>query len=436
MSQRESVVAPPVGFSPDILRKLSELETAVGAAIHGKPEVGRLSLVCLLARGHLLFVDVPRASMTTLAPALARSGSCRFHRLQFTSDMLPSDVLGVTIYNSHAEAFEFKPGPIFSNFLLADEINRTTPKTQSALLEAMNEGQVTIDGKRHELPRPFMVIATQNPVEHHGTYPLPESQLDRFLMRLRVRQRDTRLGSAPARPGVARVPDARLEELGRLFEPPKVTHATVEYVDMPSISKENLRDPSYLASLRVVDAFAHVLRLFADETVPHEKGSVDPLRDLEDVETELALSDLVVVEKRLERVDKDRKKIKNSELDRECELLEKCKAALEENKPLRQLELDADDEKRLRGFQFLSQKPILYVLNLGENDAAKLHDRAREYPEGPLAALRHTSAAAVCGKIEAELAELPRAEQADYLASYGLQESGLARVITAPYRSE
>src|SRR5271157_4518221 len=186
---------------------------------------------------------------------------------------------------------------------------------------------------------------------------------------------ETHIGSTAVRTGVAKVPDARLEELGRLFEPPKVTHATVEYVDMPSISKECLRDPGYLASLRVVDAFAHVLRLFEDETVPHEKGSVDPLRDLEDVETELALSDLVVVEKRLERLEKDRKKIKNPELDREFELLEKCKAALERNMPLRQLELDADDEKRLRGFQFLSQKPILYVLNLGENEAARLHDR-------------------------------------------------------------
>ena len=137
---------------------------------------------------------------------------------------------------------------------------------------------------------------------------------------------ETRIGSTAVRTGVAKVPDARLEALAKLFEPPKVTHATVEYVDMPSISKENLRDPSYLASLRVVDAFAHVLRLFADETVPHEKGSVDPLRDLEDVETELILSDLVVVEKRLERLDKDRKKIKNPELDREFELLEKCKA--------------------------------------------------------------------------------------------------------------
>jgi MoxR-like ATPase len=186
MSQRESLVAPPVGFSPEILARLAGLETALGRTIRGKPEVVRLSVVCLLARGHLLIEDVPGVGKTTLAQALARAVSCRFHRLQFTSDMLPSDVLGVTIYNAHSEAFEFKPGPIFSNFLLADEINRTTPKTQSALLEAMNEGQVSIDGKSHALPQPFMVIATQNPVEHHGTYPLPESQLDRFLMRLRI----------------------------------------------------------------------------------------------------------------------------------------------------------------------------------------------------------------------------------------------------------
>src|SRR5262249_30637775 len=164
---------------------------------------------------------------------------------------------------------------------------------------------------------------------------------------------ETRIGSTAARTGIARVPDARLEALGRLFEPPKVTHATVEYVDMPSISKENLRDPAYLASLRVVDAFAHVLRLFADETITHEKGSIDPIRDLEDVETELILSDLVVVEKRLERLDKDRKKIKNPELDLEFDLLQRCKTALEDNRPLRQLELDPADEKRIRGFQFL-----------------------------------------------------------------------------------
>src|SRR2546423_13921891 len=156
MSPRETLVAPPAA--------LAALETALDATLRGKPEVVRLSLVCLLARGHLLIEDVPGVGKTTLAQALARSVACRFHRLQFTSDMLPSDVLGVTIYNAHAEAFEFKPGPIFGNFLLSDEINRTTPKTQSALLEAMNERQVTIDGHSHILPTPFMVIATQNPV--------------------------------------------------------------------------------------------------------------------------------------------------------------------------------------------------------------------------------------------------------------------------------
>jgi ribosome-binding ATPase len=244
---------------------------------------------------------------------------------------------------------------------------------------------------------------------------------------------ETRIGSTAARTGVAKVPDTRLEALARLFEPPKTVHASVEYVDMPSISKENLRDPSYLASLRVVDAFAHVLRLFQDETIPHEKGSVDPVRDLEDVETELILSDLVVVEKRLERLEKDRKKIKNPELDREFELLETCQAALEENRPLRQMEISGDDEKRIRGFQFLSLKPVLYVLNLGESDAGKLHEREHEYREGPLGGRRNTAVAGVCGKIEAELAELPREEQNDYLASYGLAESGLERLISATY---
>jgi ribosome-binding ATPase len=244
---------------------------------------------------------------------------------------------------------------------------------------------------------------------------------------------ETRIGSTAARMGVAKVADSRLDELARLFEPKKVTHATVEYVDMPAVSKESLRDPSYVASLRVVDAFAHVLRLFEDETVPHEKGSVDPIRDLEDVETELILSDILVVEKRMERLEKDRKKIKNPELDHEFEVLERCKAALDENTPLRQLEFDAESEKRIRGFQFLSQKPVLYVLNLGENEAGNLHAKEREFREGPLAGRKHTAATAVCGKIEAELAELPLAEQREYLASYGLEEAGLDRLISATY---
>ena len=244
---------------------------------------------------------------------------------------------------------------------------------------------------------------------------------------------ETRIGSTAVRTGVARVPDPRVEELARLYEPPKITHATVEYVDMPSISKESLRDPSYLASLRVVDAFAQVLRLFEDDTIPHEKGSLDPIRDLEDVETELILSDLVVVEKRLERLEKDRKKIKSADLDREFELLEKCKAVLEENKPLRELPLEGEDEKRIRGFQFLSQKPMLFVLNLGESDATRLHQREKEFREGPLAGRAQTAVTAVCGKIEAELAELPPGEQQEYLASYGLSESALERLISATY---
>jgi MoxR-like ATPase len=172
--------------------KLRQLEDAIELSIRGKAEAVRMSLVCLLARGHLLIEDVPGVGKTTLAQSLARAVHGSFHRLQFTSDMLPSDVLGVTVYNAHTEAFEFKPGPVFTNFLLADEINRTTPKTQSALLEAMNEQQVSVEGRTLPLPEPFMVIATQNPADHHGTYPLPESQLDRFLMRLRIGYPDLR----------------------------------------------------------------------------------------------------------------------------------------------------------------------------------------------------------------------------------------------------
>ena len=178
---RESVYSSAIALS-----KLRELERVLGEAIRGKPAVVRLSLACLLSRGHLLIEDVPGVGKTTLAQALARSVDASFHRLQFTSDMLPSDVVGVTIYNAHNQEFEFKPGPVMTNFLLADEINRATPKTQSALLEAMNERQVTMDGRSWPLPQPFMVIATQNPLEHHGTYPLPESQLDRFLMRISI----------------------------------------------------------------------------------------------------------------------------------------------------------------------------------------------------------------------------------------------------------
>jgi MoxR-like ATPase len=166
--------------------QLAELARLIARVVKGKEEVIQLALTTLLARGHLLIEDVPGVGKTTLAQALARSFHCSFQRIQFTSDLLPSDVIGVSVFNPATQGFDFKPGPIFANIIVADEINRTTPKTQSALLEAMNESQVTVDNHTHPLPKPFLVLATQNPIEHHGTYPLPESQLDRFLMRIRM----------------------------------------------------------------------------------------------------------------------------------------------------------------------------------------------------------------------------------------------------------
>ncbi len=166
--------------------RITELQRSIARVVKGKEEAIQMALMTLLARGHLLVEDVPGVGKTTLAHAIARSFHCSFQRIQFTSDMLPSDVIGVSVYNPVAQEFEFKPGPIFANIIVADEINRTTPKTQSALLEAMNEAQITVDNRTHPLPKPFLVLATQNPIEHHGTYPLPESQLDRFLMRIRM----------------------------------------------------------------------------------------------------------------------------------------------------------------------------------------------------------------------------------------------------------
>ena len=166
--------------------RIRRLEDSVGRALVGKSDVVRLAVVGLLARGHLLIEDVPGVGKTTLGAALARSIGGGFQRIQFTSDMLPSDVIGITVYQPERGEFGFKPGPLFTNIVLADEINRTTPKTQSSLLEAMNEAQVSLDHTTHVLPRPFMVLATQNPREYEGTFPLPESQLDRFLLRIRI----------------------------------------------------------------------------------------------------------------------------------------------------------------------------------------------------------------------------------------------------------
>jgi MoxR-like ATPase len=173
------------GASPD-LDLLDQLVDEVEVVFHGKRNVVRLAVAALLARGHILFEDVPGVGKTTLAHALARTLGLGFRRIQFTSDLLPTDVLGVSVYNPSTTQFETRPGPVFTNVVLADEINRAPPRTQSGLLQAMQEGRVTIDDDTFDLPRPFLVMATQNPLEHHGTYPLPESQLDRFLMRLTI----------------------------------------------------------------------------------------------------------------------------------------------------------------------------------------------------------------------------------------------------------
>ncbi len=191
--------------------KATQLEQTLRTIIRGKDEVVRMALVAIFARGHLLIEGVPGVGKTTLGHAVARAMDVNFQRVQFTSDMLPSDVLGISVYSAAEQKFEFKRGPIFTNVLLADEINRTTPKTQSALLEAMNENQVTVDGRSYGLPEPFLVIATQNPVEHHGTYPLPESQMDRFLIRARMSYPDAAAEREVlrAKAGAARLEDIR-----------------------------------------------------------------------------------------------------------------------------------------------------------------------------------------------------------------------------------
>ncbi len=188
---KTSAQKPPqqVGAFAKYFQKICE---SVETAIQGKSDAVRLSVVSLLAEGHLLIEDVPGVGKTMLAKSLARSLGCSFRRIQFTPDLLPTDITGVQVYSRDKRGFEFRPGPIFAQIVLGDEINRASPKTQAALLESMEEGQVTLDGQTYDLERPFMVIATQNPIEHEGTYPLPEAELDRFLMRVRIGYPDPR----------------------------------------------------------------------------------------------------------------------------------------------------------------------------------------------------------------------------------------------------
>jgi MoxR-like ATPase len=205
----------PVLSNEAMQADIQRIEANVEQVIVGKRDVVRLALVTLLAQGHLLIEDVPGVGKTTLARALAKSFSCSFRRIQFTSDLLPSDILGVSIFNKAREEFEFRPGPIFANLILADEINRTTPKTQSCLLEAMNTAQVTIDKQTYSLPRPFLVLATQNPTEFHGTYPLPNSQMDRFLMRIRKGYPSPEAEAEILRRGISPLRAEELSEIGR-----------------------------------------------------------------------------------------------------------------------------------------------------------------------------------------------------------------------------
>jgi ribosome-binding ATPase len=234
--------------------------------------------------------------------------------------------------------------------------------------------------------------------------------------------------------GVARVPDERLDKLSALYSPKKTTYATVDYVDVAAIGQEALKETNFLTSLRNVDALIHVLRAFEDDSIPHV-GPIDPLRDIKNVEFDLMVSDLTQIEKRLERLEKDLKRGRTSELEREQDLLLRSKAALEEEKPLRELEMTADEKKLIKGFMFLSQKPILYALNIGESATLgdDLEAAAAKHKLEEAAGRPNAGATAICGKVEAELAEMDDAEAADFLSSYGLKESGLTRLIRKSY---
>jgi len=238
-------------------------------------------------------------------------------------------------------------------------------------------------------------------------------------------------GAQTAHVGVAKVPEPRLAELAKLYDPKKITYATVQYVDLPGVQKERMRES--LATLRDVDAIAHVIRVFDDSSVPHPEGSIDPLRDATNLDLELILSDHDQVSKRLERVEKDLKKKKDPLLEVEKSVLEKCKAHLEAEKPLRELELSAEERKPIGGFLFLSQRPMLYVLNLGDDEAAELDKAIEKHKLSALQGRPNTAVVAVCGRLEAELAEMEEKEAAELLASYGLKEPGLNRLIRATY---
>ena len=254
---------------------------------------------------------------------------------------------------------------------------------------------------------------------------------------------DSKSTAAPTHVGVARVPEPRLDKIAPLFKPKKVTHASVQYVDVGGLqvdrsavaeNKFRVRDAVVLAPLRDVDALAHVLRVFENPAVPHASGSIDPLRDATNLDLELLLADHDQAVRRIERIDKDLKKKKEPGLEHERAVLDRCRLALEAEKPLRELELKPEEHKLVAGFKFLSQLPMLYVLNLGDEEAAELHSAVERHKLASLTARPSTAVVPVCGRLEAELAEMDEQEAAELLSSYGFQESGLDRLIRATYR--
>src|SRR5437763_12435937 len=234
--------------------------------------------------------------------------------------------------------------------------------------------------------------------------------------------------------GIAKVPDYRLDRLAALFKPKKLTHASVEYVDVGAIGQEALKESAYLGHLRTVDALAHVVRAFDDLSIPHV-GPIDPLRDIKNVDFDLMVSDLGQIEKRLERVEKDLKKMRSVDLEKEFDLLKRAKSHLESERPLREMEMTPEDKKRLRGFMFLSEKPILYVLNVSEAPelGKELENAVGRFKLSEVASRANAGATAICGRVEAELAEMSDADAAEFLSSYGLKESGLVRLIRTTY---
>jgi ribosome-binding ATPase len=234
--------------------------------------------------------------------------------------------------------------------------------------------------------------------------------------------------------GVAKVPDDRLERLATLFNPKKLTQASVEYVDLGAIGQEALKESAYLGHLRQVDALAHVVRAFVDPSIPYP-GEIDPLRDIKNVEFDLMVSDLGQIEKRLERLEKDLKKMRSPELEKEHDLLQRSKSHLESEHPLREMEMTPEDKKRIRGFMFLSEKPVLYVLNVSETPelGKELGNAVANYKLTEVSSRANAGATAICGKVEAELAEMSDVDAAEFLSSYGLKESGLVRLIRTTY---